>query len=173
MFPWDRQAAEGQPFSASFVPAAQGSGRFDLPGEPAGILYLAESSDHAVAEKIQDLRSQTLDAEDLSEYGHPLALVQVTLAPQVLARMADLCDPATLATLEVAPDDVCARDRTTTRAIAVRLYRAGYTGVRWWSAFFGEWHTLVLFRDRLDPPPAFGEPELLHIAHPAVTPWPR
>ena len=167
-FPWDSQAEEGGPFSASFVPAAQRSGRFDLPGEPAGVLYLAETADHAVAEKIQDLRNQTLEAGDLPEYGHPLALVEVTLAAEVLERLADLCDPAVLAELDIAPDDVCARDRTITRAISAKLYRAGYAGFRWWSAFFGEWHTLVLFRDRLDPPPAFGSPEPLGLAHPAL-----
>jgi hypothetical protein len=167
-FPWDDGADDGQPFSASFVPAAQGWGRFDRPGEPGGVLYLAESSEHAVAERIQDLRNQTLEPTDLFEYGHPLALVSVPLEASIRDGLADLCDPPTLARLEIRPDAVCAIDRATTQAIAARLYDAGYPGFRWWSSFFGEWHTLVLFRDRLGTSPRYGTPEVLDPAHPAV-----
>ncbi len=58
VFPWEPRAAEGEPFSAAFVPGTQGSGRFDLRG--GRVLYLAESAEHAVAEKIQRFRAQEL-----------------------------------------------------------------------------------------------------------------
>jgi hypothetical protein len=167
VFPWDPEAEEGRPFSASFVPAAQGSGRFDLPGEPAGVLYLAETPEHAVGEKVQDLRNQSLDDGDLLEHGHRLALSAFTLAAGT-PPLADLCDPETLARLGVAPDAVAARSRATTQPIAVRLHAEGFGGVRWWSAFFGEWHTHVLFRARLREPPSISPPEPLHPRHPVV-----
>lgn len=76
VFPWDPNAAEGERFSASFVPGGQGRNRFDL---------------------------------------------------------------------------------------------RGHAGLRWWSAFWGEWHTTVLFRDRI-PADAitYGVPLPLGIAMPPV-----
>jgi hypothetical protein len=169
-FPYDPQAEEGRPFSASFVPAAQGSGRFDMPGEPSAILYLAETAEHAVGEKVQDLRNQNLDFPgDIEEHGHPLALARVHLDPTLHARIVDLCDPDTLARLSIRPDDIAAADRTITQGISRRLYVEGVPGFRWWSVFFGEWHTVVLFRDRLDPPADFATPDFLHPDHPALT----
>jgi len=157
------------PFSTTFVPASQGWGRFDLPGEPSGVLYLAESGEHAVGEKVQDLRNQLLEPGDLDEHGYPLALVEVTLSPQLTASLADLCDPETLARLGVAPDAICSQNRTTTQSIAARLHDDGLPGFRWWSSFFGEWHTLVLFRERLEPDDVrFGIPEIIDLDHPAL-----
>jgi hypothetical protein len=168
VFPWDPEAEEGAPFSASFVPAAQGWGRFDRPGEPAGVLYLAEGAEHAVAEKLQDLRNQSLEDSDLIEYGHRLALAQATLEDEAFEGIADLCDPQVLARLGIAPDEIAAASRGTTRAIAERLHAEGFTGLRWWSAFMGEWHTLVLFLDRMAAPSGFSSPEALRPDHPAL-----
>jgi hypothetical protein len=43
-----------------------------LPAVPGGVLYLAETPEHAVAEAIQHYRGQWLDAADLIVAGHPL-----------------------------------------------------------------------------------------------------
>lgn len=168
VFPWDPQAEEGQPFSASFVPGGQGGGRFDLPESRAGVLYLAEAPEHAIAERLQVFRNQTVDAADLRLAGHGLALTRTELPDDVWERGADLCDAAELARHGVGPDELAARSRGTTQRIGRSIHAAGHTGFRWWSAFFGEWHTIVLFRDRLDRPPGYGPPELLRLDTPAL-----
>ncbi len=167
-FPWDMEAEEGKPLSASFIPAAQGWGRFVRPGEPASVLYLAESPAHAVGEKIQDLRGQTLERGDLEEFGHPLALVSITPFAALRAEMVDLCDPETLSRYSIAPDELAARGRAVTQEISERLYGEGVPGFRWWSAFFGEWHTLVLFLDRVGERLEYGTPERLDPGSTAV-----
>lgn len=46
---------------------------------------------------------------------------------------------------------------------------AGYDGLRWWSVFFGEWHTLALYADRVPIDTLrFSAPEVLELDHPAV-----
>lgn len=145
-FPWDPGAAEGQRFSAVFVPPSRGVGRFDLPGDTAGVLYLAESPAHAIAEKIQDLRNQQLTRQDLAEGGHPYALSELTMEGITPERIADLCDAEVLHRLGISPDQTSARNRTITQQIALRVRNAGFAGLRWWSVFFGEWHTVVLFK---------------------------
>ena len=81
--------------------------------------------------------------------------------------IADLCDPLALRSLGIAPDRVAARDREATQAIAALVAETGASGLRWWSAFFGEWHTLALFIDRL-PSGAltFGAPRVLELGDP-------
>lgn len=165
-FPWDPHAAEGQRFSAAFVPPSRSVGRFDLPGDAPGVLYLAELPAHSIAEKIQDLRNQTLTREDLSEGGHRYALTEVALEQRFAARIANLCDPATLHRLGIAPDRIAARDRGVTQEIARTIHDAGFAGLRWWSVFFGEWHTVVLFRDRTGDDVRFGEPRPLTLDDP-------
>lgn len=169
VFPWDPDAPEGGPFSRSYTPTGQGSGRFDLPGRPRGVVYLAESPEHAIAELIQGFRGMTIDGSDLMRGGHPLALVSVGLRESVLGGILDLCDPAELARLGIGPDEVAARDRATTQAIAARAFALGHTGLRWWSAFFGEWRSVVLFLDRSEAGRAvYGAPEPLELTHPAL-----
>jgi hypothetical protein len=168
-FPWNPSSQEGEPFSASFIPPLQGKGRFDLPGVPGGVLYLAETPEHAVAERIQHFRGQSLGPADLRVARHDLALVSVGLSPQIRESLADLCDPALLLRYGIRPDETASRDRRTTQRIAADLHAAGHSGLRWWSALSGDWHTLALFRDRLDPTqPAYGTPEPITLEHPAV-----
>jgi len=171
VFPWDPNAAEGDPFSAGFVPGTQGRSRFDLPGQPRGVLYLAESEEHAVAEMIQGFRNSPdpLTDEDLTAWGHRLALVSATLDPGVWSGIADLCEPTTLSAIDATADLPALRDRQRTRKIAAKLHMRRHTGLRWWSAFWGEWHTLVLFQDAL-PPGALshGEPTALDTSSPSV-----
>jgi len=169
VFPWDFRAEAGQQFSPSFVPPNQGSGRFDLPGRPAGVLYLAETQDHAVAELIQGLRGSVLEAEDLTRWNRQLALVSVEIADQVVANVADLCDPAVLNALGLRPDMLAARERAVTQGLSQVVLDAGFSGLRWWSAFIGEWHSTVLFLETFSPGTlTYGEPEVLGLDHSAV-----
>lgn len=168
VFPWDRNASEGERFSAGWIPRTQGKGRFDLPGVPAGVICLAESAEHAVAEMIQHYRGQLLDESDLLIAGRPLSLVAVTLPPDIAGRLADLCDPAELGRLGIRPDQTASGDRVRTQRIAAAIHAAGHSGLRWWSAFLGDWHTATLFRDRLDRPLEFGTPEPLTLGSAAA-----
>ena len=170
IFPWDPSAAPGDAFSPTFVATGQTSGRFDL-GDRPPVLYLAESSEHAVGEKLQRFRGRRLTHLHLREFGHGLAVVPVTPATGVLERVADLTDPAILARLALRPDAIASSDRTATQAIGRRLYEEGWSGLHWWSALTGDWHTTVLFLDPVrigSGELGFGVPELLTLTHPAV-----
>ena len=79
VFPYDPAAEPGAPFSAATVPRGQGAGRFDLP-DVTPVWYFAASATHAVAETLQSLRGQTLDAADLDRAGHRLAQVEALLS---------------------------------------------------------------------------------------------
>lgn len=171
VFPWNPDAAEGDPFSAAFVPGGQGRSRFDLPGHPRGVIYLAESEEHAVAEMIQAFRNSPdpLTNDDLTAWGHRLALVSATLDPGVWPSVADLCDPATVGDMGITADVPAFRDRKRTQQIAADLHARQHAGLRWWSAFWGEWHSVVLFRARL-PADAltYGRPIPLDVTSPAI-----
>ncbi len=168
VFPWDPDAAAGERFSPGYVPPGQGKGRFDLPGVAGGVLYAAETAEHAVAELVQHLRGQTLDDADLIVAGKRLALVAVALPDVLREGVLDLCDPAELVRLGVRPDETASRDRRSTQRISTAVHEAGHSGLRWWSAFSGDWHTMLLFRDRLSTSLAFGTPEPLTLDHPAT-----
>jgi hypothetical protein len=168
VFPWDPAAHEGEPFSATYVPRGQGKGRFDLPGVGGGVLYCSETPEGAVGEAIQPYRGHVLEAPDLRAGGQVLALVGVILPVEIRGRVVDLCDPQALLRLEIGPDLTASNQRRRTQGIAARLHAKGHAGLRWWSALTGDWHTVVLFRDRLVPPPTYGAPEPLTIAHPVV-----
>lgn len=133
VFPWHPDAAEGERFSAAFVPGGQGGNRFDLPGVARGVIYLAESEEHAVAEKIQAYRNlpAPLSNDDLTEWGQGLALVSATLVPEVWRHLADLCEPATLRDLGITAETPALRNRERTRQLAVDLYAREYLGLRW------------------------------------------
>lgn len=148
VFPYDASAAPGAPFSADCIPTGQGAGRFDVP-DLTPVWYFAESPDHAVAEVLQGLRNQALDAADLTRYGMPLALVHARLR-LARSKLPDLCDPVMLQAYGVRPDDLATMDFTRTRSIARALFRAGCAGFRWWSALGGDWHTTVLFHKKLN-----------------------
>lgn len=57
-------------------------------------------------------------------------------------------------------DRVASRHRSVTQPIARAVWDAGYAGLRWWSSFWGDWHTVVLFPARLTRPVRldFGKP---------------
>ncbi len=171
VFPWDPDAEEGERFSSSFVSGGQGRNRFDLRGSALGVLYLAGSEEHAVAEMIQGYRNspEALTNDDLTVWGHRYALVPVSLASDLWPKIEDLCEPAALTELQITADLPAYRDRRFTQQIATTLHTRGHAGLRWWSAFWGEWHTTVLFRDRI-PADAItcGTPLPLDIALPPV-----
>lgn len=99
----------------------------------------------------------------------PLALVGVRIAEAARKSLADLCDPKALRSLGIPPDRVAARDREATQAIAALVAETGASGLRWWSAFFGEWHTLAIFVDRLPAGSlAFGAPRAVEPGDPAL-----
>jgi hypothetical protein len=168
-FPWDPGAGQGEPFSPGYLPKQSGQGRFDLPvSTGASAWYFAESPEHALAEKLQELRGRTLQDDFLFERGHRLALSSIR--PDGALRLADLCDPLELARRGIAPDRLAFRDRSVTQAIASELHREPeLAGFRWWSALFGEWHTVVLFSDRIaDDVLPFSEPRTLGLDSPTV-----
>lgn len=163
VFPWDPAARPGEPFSPSYLPATQGTGRFDLAGRSSGVIYMAETPEHAIGERIQFYRGQVLDAPDLMVAGRMLAISSVVLSSDVRDEIADFCDPRVLVRFAIRPDDVAARARPTTQRIAQAVFASGLAGLRWWSAFFGEWHTIVLFRDRLPAPLNWSSPAALSL----------
>jgi hypothetical protein len=116
VFPWDPAAKPGEPFSPSYVHPEQGSGRFDIAGKV--VVYLAETAVHAVAEKLQRFRGQTIDRNDLIESGKTLALVECRVGK---IKLADLCDPATLVKHDIRPDVLASRELRKTQAVAALL----------------------------------------------------
>jgi len=159
VFPWDPAAQPGEPFSPSYIRPNQGAGRFDVAGKL--VVYLAETAVHAVAEKLQRFRGQRIDRKDLIESGKPLALVECRLGR---IKLADLCDPAVLLKHDIKPDVLASREVAKTQRVAAALHKAGYTGLRWWSALSGDWHTIVVFQGEIE----YGKPEQLTIGHEAV-----
>lgn len=132
------------------------------------VLYLAETRDHALGEWVQKFRGRTVHAGHLRARRRRRALVSVELSLPSDS-VADLCDPVLLAELDLPPDAIASRDRAVTQGVAQRLFEVGYAGLRWWSAFFGDWHTVVLFRERLSPGAVqFGEPEPVELNTPAL-----
>ena len=159
VFPWDPAARPGEPFSPTYIHPNQGAGRFDVAGKL--VVYLAETAVHAVAEKLQRFRGQKIDRKDLIEFGQPLALVECQLGK---IKLADLCDPAVLVKHDIKPDELASRDAVKTQRVAATLHKAGYAGLRWWSALSGDWHTIVVFQGEIE----YGKPEELTIGHEAV-----
>ena len=167
VFPWDPRAPDGAPFSPSYVPAQQGSGRFDLADSP--VLYLGESPEHPVGEVLQGFRGRPFRDAALRRFGHPLALVRIDVPDVIAAGLADLDDPKRLIAFSLRPSDVASDDRSRTREIATRLWESGATGLRWWSKLSGDWHGVVLFIARTPLEGlTVGAPEVLTRGHPAV-----
>jgi hypothetical protein len=97
------------------------------------------------------------------------ALVSARLPEGAENVIADLADGAILAALEIRADHLASMDRRRTRAISRIVHDAGYAGLRWWSALHGDWHTTVIYLDRIALEKIeFGTPEPLTVSHPAV-----
>jgi len=169
VFPWDERASPGETFSPSFIPSSTGRGRFDLSRDRSSVLYLAESPDHAVGESLQPWRGRRIGERHLTRAGLRLSLVAVSIDDDAAAALADLCDPKLLAETGLPPDHLASRRRWVTQPLATSLWDQGYPGLRWWSGFRGDWHTVVLFLARIGDRLAFGEPAPLALGSPAVT----
>jgi len=168
-FPWDLAARPGEEGSAEWLAPAQGTGRFDLFGEPP-VLCLGESAAHAVAEVLQGFRGNRFHPAMLQRRGRPLAVAAFRTASLSMGALADLTDPSTLTRLGIRPDQVASHDRRTTQELSRRIHDADHAGLRWWSSLTGEWHTTVLFADRCGPVTWMVDaPSLLVPEHPALT----
>jgi len=168
VFPWDDAARPGERFSPAHVPTPSGRGRFDLPLDRSPVLYLAETPDHALAELLQPWRGRPLQPAHFEHGGCPLSLVEVHVGEDMPRGVMDLCDPDVLARAQVAPDVVASRHRHLTQPVAAAAWDAGHCGLRWWSTFWGDWHTVVLFVERLGPSLQFGEPVALSVESPVA-----
>lgn len=168
LFPYEQTAQPGEPYSPTFVPRPTGRNRFDLPDDQSRVLYLAESAEHAVAEYLQVFRGRSITDKQLQLVGRELALARVSPSGSDRGAIADLCDPAVLAGHEMWPDRVASRDRFVTQPLARHVWDLGFAGLRWWSSFWGDWHTVVLFTDRLTGPLEATEPEVLTVDTPAL-----
>ena len=145
----------------------QGSGRFDLAATP--VLYLAEDPEHAVAEKIARFRGATLREEHLIEFHHKLAIVPVDLSADIATKILDLCDPAKQLRLGIRSDQLAVAKRSVTQEISQKVHARGFRGLRWWSSIRGEWHTVVVYLDRLTKKQIkFGEAEFLSLDNSVV-----
>ncbi len=147
VIPYDPNASEGERFSASYAPLAQGSGRFDL--SSSNVLYLAEDPEHAVGEKIARFRGKRLTTKHLLEFHLQLALTSIDISQGIADNIVDLCDPTTQVSLEIQSDQLAADDRNVTQAVAAKVHSAGFAGLRWWSSIKGEWHSIILFMDKV------------------------
>jgi len=168
VFPWDAGAEPGHRFSPSFIPRPTGLGRFDLPVDLSSVLYLAESPAHAVGEALQSWRNSSLTRRHLELDGTQLALVEVTISHEGAAALIDLCKPRALDAGPTRPDLVASRHRGVTQPIARQAWKAGHTGLRWWSSFWGDWHTTVLFSARVKEDLRFSQPTPLELDSPAL-----
>jgi hypothetical protein len=101
---------------------------------------------------------------------HPLAIVETWIPNDIFDAIPDLGNPGALVRFGIRPDDLASRDRAVTQRISRTLHDDhGLRGLRWWSAFRGEWHVGVLYMDRVDPFALhYGPPDPLHLAHPLV-----
>jgi hypothetical protein len=132
------------------------------------VLYTSEDAEHAVAEMLQPWRGQRLESFHLTRAGFPLALVEIQIPSASMGRIADLCDPSYLAASGTPPDRSASRFRHLTQPLARDAWEAGFHGLRWWSSFWGDWHTVVLFSDRVEEHLQFGTPEALDLDHTTV-----
>ena len=132
------------------------------------MLYVAETPDHAVGELLQPWRGRRLEPSHLTRAGLPLAIVELNVPSGSARKLADLCDASRLAATVTRPDATASRARGITQPIARAAWEAGHHGLRWWSSFWGDWHTTVLFTARIAGDLRFGDPEVLTADHPAV-----
>lgn len=148
-------------------------GRFDLHDAPP-VRYLADTPEHAIAETLSAFRGTDFRESYLRKEGRPLALVGITLAASLVARIPDCTDPRILSALGLRPDQLAHHDRTLTQSVARDLHSratavAGPAGLRWWSALTGAWHTTVVFTDHeRRGEVSFGAPQILRPSDPVL-----
>lgn len=135
---------------------------------------MAETPEHALGEALSAFRGTDFHESYLRQSGRSLALVQVTLAASLVARIPDCTDPKVLAALGLRPDQLAHHDRILTQAVSRDLHGRGTladgpAGLRWWSALTGAWHTTVVFTDHeRSGDVRFGTPRVLQFSEPAL-----
>ncbi|HEY0025219.1 MAG TPA: RES family NAD+ phosphorylase [Longimicrobium sp.] len=173
VFPWDPAARAGAPFSVqSFAPRhAQGGGRFDL-RDLTSVLYLATSAAHAYAEVLRGFPNTRLTDDHLVHAsGHRLASVTVDIPLALYDGLPDLAVGEVLDRYGVRADTLALPPtrRAQTQAVARLVWDDGQAGFRWWSAFHGEWHSTVLFMERVKlDATVFGPPRPASLSDPDV-----
>jgi hypothetical protein len=165
VFPLIDGAALDRPGGPLYVPRErQGAGRHDQP-YAYGALYLSRLALSAVAERIQAFRGQTLTDDDLRfEDGSRYALA--VFDEDGIEGLIDLDDPAELSRRTLRPSRVATRQRTGTRALALRIFDEGAPGFVWWSTLEASWPNATLFAERAVPRLRLAaEPEPLSVQH--------
>lgn len=137
VFPAVKGARRDRPGGALFVPAVQGAGRIDNP-ERYAVLYAAAQPAAAVGEMFGDLHRWVPAMLGPKAYlpGSFMALATLDSGAVLL----DLDDPDELSSRGLRPSQVVTRDRGTTQAWALRVWRERrYGGVSWWSMRDADW----------------------------------
>ena len=148
MFHWDGRSLGRTGASPFFSPRRhQGSGRHDAP-DLYGAWYCATQPAAAVAERIQQLRGQTLVDADFHRLGNlSLALAAFRLDPTLA--LVDLDDPAQLVARRLRPSEIATRRRMLTQQQARSIFAEGAAGMLWWSTLSADWTNVTLFYERV------------------------
>jgi len=111
-------------------------------------LYVATEPVAAIVEQLARFRGSVMVPQILRRRGLLLALATIELNDRT--HLVDLDDPRLLAARGLRPSRVATRDRRVTQPQALRFYRRGANGLRWWSTFESLWTNVTLF-DRAAP----------------------
>lgn len=165
VFPYDHDAAAGDPGGALFVPAG-GKGRFDNPSLYR-MLYTSTTAEGAVAETFGNLEAWRPGTfvRRIGSKRVPFALAEFDVPDP---RIIDLARIDMLEALEIEKvTDIVSRDRTRTQTLAAKIYDTGtYQGLAWWSFYNPVWTNVGLW-DRTGLK-LVGDPQVLTVAHPGV-----
>lgn len=148
VFHWDGRSLGRTGAGPLLLPRRhQGAGRHDAP-DLYGAWYCAADPVAAVAERIQQLRGQTLGNDDFRRLGNlTLALVGLRLDSSVA--LVDLDDPAQLVARHLRPSQVATRRRAPTQQLARNIFAEGVGGMLWWSTLSADWTNVTLFYERV------------------------
>ena len=148
MFHWDGRSLGRTGAGPLFLPRQhQGAGRHDAP-DLYGAWYCATHPAAAVAERIQQLRGQTVTNQDFRRLGN-LTLALVGLRLDSSAVLIDLDDPVQLAARNLRPSLVATRRRAVTQQAARAVFAEGVAGMLWWSTLSSDWTNVTLFYERV------------------------
>jgi hypothetical protein len=171
VFPYSPSAGSGEAGHPDYVHRPQGAGRLDNPNEYE-CLYLSAEASGAVGEVFGQLSQWSVDMFTFpAAPGATRALGTYELADE--APVLDLDDAQTLLDRGLRPTQVIERNRPTTQAWALRVFREidqsrrgarKWDGVRWWSYQRPYWRIYGLW----GPRPHCVQVDALDLAHPSV-----
>jgi hypothetical protein len=167
LFPLDRAAESGAPGGPLFIPRSlQGRGRHDNP-EQYGAFYASAVPVSVVAEYLRLYVGPAFPERALRSAGLPYAIAGIEDAR--LGPLPDLDDPGELSARALRPSLVATGNRSATQRWALRIYREGHEGFRWWSTIEASWSNVTLFAERAVPKlTVTGAPEPLTLDHPVL-----